>query len=153
MPLELSASSDAFIITQVWKDGIHCLVTIGLAAKCYSATTLRDSNVEAELWKFDRMFETRIPGEGRKAHQINILIFCCTGSRAGIKNVEGKSYSRVDLKGYKYIDEAFCLDLSTPALRAKFFRIDSNESSAVIARTNLENIIRKCTVQDEEGKK
>ena len=153
MPLELSASSDAFIITQVWKDGIHCLVTIGLAAKCYSTTTLRDSNVEAELWKFNRMFETRIPGEGRKAHQINILIICCTGSRAGMNNVEGKFFSRVDLKGYKNIDEAFCLDLSTPALRAKFFRVDSYEHSAVIARTNLEIMIRRCTVQDEGGKK
>ena len=147
IPRDKSAATDVLIMSRAIFEGEPCIVTVGLAVKCYSSSQLSGNSIHRELSLFDRMFESE---DHSSARRLNFLFICCTGnhpSKRFLKTLDGSEklnnhFSLIETdSSFPHITEAVYLDLSTEELRAKFFGICKPEDSYL--RKNLEDLINK----------
>ena len=147
IPRDKSAATDVLIMSRALLEGEPCIVTVGLAVKCYSSSQLSGNAIQRELSLFNRMFESE---DYSSARRLNFLFICCTGihrSRRFLKTLDGceklnNHFSLIETeKFFPHITEAVCFDLSTEELRANFFGISKPEDSHL--RKNLEDLIKK----------
>ena len=139
IPLEKSASSDVIIMSEAERNGQSWLVTIGLAAKCFSTSVLSETDISKELYLFNRFAQAPKPFTRDRA---NFLFICNTGppNTERREKQRSRNFSIVETRNFKNITQAVYLDLSTEELRASFFGLLDDDKTS---RENLDNMIWK----------
>ena len=137
--IEKSASSNVIIMSEAVRKGKSCLVTIGLAAKCFPTSALSETDLSNELFLFNRLTQARKPFTRDRA---NFLFICNTGppNTERREKQRNRKFSIVETRNYKNITQAVYLDLSTEELRASFFGPSEDDKTL---RENLENMIHR----------
>lgn len=122
-------------------DDADCLVTVGLAVKCFSATAMSSTQIKEELAFFHAMFPSRTKTNG-SVNRLNTLIVCCSSATPKGTPVPGTCLRKLDIPSeFDRLDEALYLDLSTREKRADFFELSDPNASKLL--DSLEHMIAK----------
>jgi hypothetical protein len=140
-PGAMSSSSDFIITSSCLYNDADCLVTVGLAVKCFSATAMNSTQIKEELAIFNAMFPSRTKTNG-SVNRLNTLIVCCSSATPRGKPVPATCLRKLDIPSeFDRLDEALYLDLSTREKRADFFELSDPTASRLL--DNLEHMIAK----------